>query len=113
MYSGERAIVPNSSVYTNAIVVKTAFPARRGKIVVAVDDPRPAPEVRDLIAKIIEKIPGVLSDPPPSIAISNIKGSSMRFTVYLWSPQPTAAADRALTAVGDAFEAGKAEISTA
>jgi small-conductance mechanosensitive channel len=113
MDSGERAIIPNSAVYTNAIVVKTAFPARRGKIVVAVDDPRPAPEVRDLIAKIIEKTPGVMADPKPSIAISSIKGNSMSFTVYLWSPQPTAAADRALTGVRDAFEAGKAEISAA
>jgi small conductance mechanosensitive channel len=111
MYSGERAIVPNSAVYTNAIIVKTAFPARRGKIEITVDDPRPATEVRDLIAKLIEKTPGVMSDPAPSVAISNIKGTSMRLTVYLWSPQPTAASDRVLTAVRDAFEAGKAEIT--
>ena len=109
--SGERAIVPNSAVYTNAIIVKTAFPARRGKIEITVDDPRPATEVRDLIAKLIEKTPGVMSDPAPSVAISNIKGTSMRLTVYLWSPQPTAASDRVLTAVRDAFEAGKAEIT--
>jgi len=111
MYSGERAIIPNSAVYTNAIVVKTAFPARRGKIEITVDDPRPATEVRDHIAKLIEKTPGIMSDPAPSIAISNIKGSSMKFTVYLWSPQPAAATDRALTAVRDAFEPGKAEIT--
>lgn len=113
MYSGERAIVPNSAVYTNAIIVKTAFPARRGKIEITVDDPRPATEVRDLIAKLIEKTPGIMSDPAPSVAISNIKGTSMRFTVYLWSPQPASATDRALTAVRDAFEPGKAEITAA
>jgi small-conductance mechanosensitive channel len=111
MYSGERAIVPNSAVYTNAIIVKTAFPARRGKIEITIDDPRPATEVRDLNAKLNEKTPGVMSDPAPSVAISNIKGNSMRFTVYLWSPQPAAAQDRVLTAVRDAFEPGKAEIT--
>ena len=111
MYSGERAIVPNSSVYTNAIVVKTAFPARRGKIEITVNDPRPAPEVRDAIAQLIEKTPGVMADPAPTIAISNIKGSSMKFTVYLWSPQPMAATDRVLTALRNAFEPDKAEIT--
>ena len=111
MYSGERAIVPNSSVYTNAIVVKTASPARRGKIEIAVDDPRPPTDVRDNILKLIEKTPGVMSDPAPSIAISNVNGTSMRFTVYLWSPQPLLAQDRVLTAIRDAFEAGKAEIT--
>jgi small-conductance mechanosensitive channel len=113
MYSGERAIVPNSSVYTNAIVVKTAFPARRGKIEITIEDGRPAPEIRDQIAKIIEKTPGVLADPAPTIAISSIKGSIMRFTVYLWSDRPLAAQDHALSAVRDAFEAGKAEVSAA
>jgi small conductance mechanosensitive channel len=111
MYSGERAIIPNSAVYTNAIVVKTAFPARRGKIEITIDDPRPAPEIRDIIAKLIEKTPAVMSDPAPTIAISTIKGTSMKFTVYLWSPQPMAATDRVLTAVRNAFEAGKAEIT--
>jgi small-conductance mechanosensitive channel len=94
-------------------VVKTAFPARRGKIEITVEDDRPASDVRDQIAKIIEKTPGVLADPAPSIAISSIKASTMRFTVYLWSDQPLAAQDHALSAVRNAFEAGKAEVSAA
>lgn len=70
MYSGEVAIIPNSAVYTHAIVVKTAFPARRGKIEVAVEDQRPAPDIRELITKIVQGTPGVLTDPPPSVAMS-------------------------------------------
>lgn len=111
LYSGERAIIPNSSVYTNPIVVKTAFPARRGRIDVTVEDPRPAAEVRATIAKLIGETEGVKKDPAPSITIAGIKGDTSRFTIYLWSETPDQARDGAMTVLRNAFDPAKTEIS--
>ncbi len=111
LYTGERAIVPNSSVYTNPIVLKTAFPARRAKIQIAVEDDRPAEDVRQTVEKAIQQTPGVLSKPAPNVVMAGLKGNTARFTVYLWSERCEAAEAAALVALRNAFDPAKTEIT--
>jgi small-conductance mechanosensitive channel len=107
-YDGERAILPNSLVYTNPILVRTAYRERRGRIEITVDRSRAAEEVRQIVTDILSETDGILHDPPPTIAVSDLKGAAMHFTVYLWSDDVVAAQDRVMPrlkqALGDAAE---------
>ena len=103
-YDGERAIVPNSEVYTNSILVKSAFQAKRGRIEISVDKTKPVEDVRALIEKALRETDGVLATPAPAININDLKGSAMHFTAYLWSTDTGAAQDRVLKNLKKAFD---------
>lgn len=98
-YDGERAILPNSLVYSNPVLVRTAFNVRRGKVDVTVDHSRTAEEVRETIVGLVAKTEGVLPDPAPSVFISDLKGTGMHFTIYLWSEDVATAQDRLMIAL--------------
>lgn len=83
-YDGERAILPNGDVYTDAILVRTAYDKRRVKFVVGIGYLDDIEKGRDVIRRVLEKTEGVLPEPGPWIYVSELAPSSVNFTVYFW-----------------------------
>lgn len=83
-YDGERAVIPNSDVYTSAVLVRTAYDTRRVKFVVGIGYLDDIEHGRRAIRRVLDETEGVLHDPGPWIYVSELAPSSVNFTVYFW-----------------------------
>ena len=87
-YQGEKVLLPNSTVFTDAVKVVTAFDYRRTDLAVGVDYNTPLPQARKLLYETIISVSGVVDDPTPEIDLVNFGDSSIDFVVRYWSSSP-------------------------
>ncbi len=83
-FDGERAVIPNGEVYTNSVLVKTAYDRRRVRFIVGIGYLDDIEKGRETIRQVLEKIEGVMPDPEPWIYVTELAPSSVNFTVYFW-----------------------------
>lgn len=111
-HDGERAVIPNGEIYTNAVLVKTAYDKRRVRFVVGIGYLDDIEKGRDAIRRVLSETEGVLNDPGPWIYVSELAPSSVNFTVYFWVSSEQAnvleVSDRVATGIKYALD--KAEI---
>ncbi|MGV2827751.1 mechanosensitive ion channel family protein [Myxosarcina sp. GI1(2024)] len=107
-YQGQKVLLPNSTVFADAVQVVTAYPARRTDLAVGVDYNTPLTEASQLLANLIVRVEGVLNDPPPEIDLVNFNDSSIDFVVRYWThPQQKLVRHvqtRAIVAIKKAFD---------
>ena len=84
-YNGERVLLPNSTVFTDAVKVVTAYAHRRTDLAVGVDYNTSLPEAQNLLLRTINRVEGVISEPTPEIDVVNFGDSSIDFVVRYWS----------------------------
>jgi small-conductance mechanosensitive channel len=101
-YDGERAVLPNGNVYTNAVLVRTAYDERRVRLVVGVGYGDSIDAARKVIHDVLDKTKGVLQKPEPWVYVSQLAPSSVNFTVYFW----TGSKQANVLAVSDAVTTG-------
>ena len=87
-YQGEKVLLPNSTVFTDAVKVVTAFNYRRTDLAVGVDYNTPLPQAKKLLYETITNVSGVINDPTPEIDLVNFGDSSIDFVVRYWSSSP-------------------------
>ena len=83
-YAGERAVLPNGDVYTNAVLVMTAYDKRRVRFTVGIGYPDSIEEARATIHRVLKETEGVLEDPGPWVYVAELAPSSVNFDVYFW-----------------------------
>lgn len=83
-FDGERAVIPNGDIYTNSVLVKTAYDKRRIKFVVGIGYSDDIEAGRGAIRRVLSETEGVLGDPGPWIYVAELAPSSVNFTVYFW-----------------------------
>ena len=81
---GERAVLPNGDVYTNAILVRTAYDKRRLKFTVGIGYPDSLEEARETIISVLRETEGVQAEPAPAAYVTELAASSVNFTVCFW-----------------------------
>ena len=84
-YKGERVLLPNSTVFTDAVKVVTAFSSRRTDLAVGVDYNTPLPQAQKLLLQTISSVEGVIAEPSPEIDVVNFGDSSIDLVVRYWS----------------------------
>lgn len=84
-YQGEKILLPNATVFTDAVEVRTAYVSRRTDLGVGVDYNTSLPEATAILNKTITKVEGVLSNPLPEIDLVNFGDSSLDFVVRYWT----------------------------
>ena len=84
-YTGERVLIPNSTVFTSAVLVRTAFPSRRTDLAVGVDYNTSLPKAAQILQQLIAQVEGVLETPAPEIDLVNFGDSSIDFVVRYWT----------------------------
>ncbi len=84
-HDGERAVIPNGDIYTNAVLVRTAFDRRRASLVVGIGYPDSIEKARSAIIAVLEKTEGVLDDPEPSVDVVALAPSSVDLKVLFWT----------------------------
>ena len=84
-FGGEKVLLPNSNVFTDAVKVATAYSSRRTDLAVGVDYNTPLSEAITILEETIKSISGVLDNPSPEIDVVNFGDSSIDFIVRYWT----------------------------
>ena len=113
-YDGQRIIVPNSELFTNAVTVRTAFEKRRTTFQAGIAYKEDINEAREVIRRATVACEGVLDDPAPQIYVVAHDDSSVNFDVRYWSnpskADVVATLDRVATAIKYALDEAGIEI---
>jgi small-conductance mechanosensitive channel len=106
-YDGRRVLIPNATVYKNAIAVQTAYPAIRTEAVVGVAYGTDLATARELARRVLGAVDLVLDDPAPQVLVGELGSRTIDLTLLWWSlPQQAVvlrARDAALQAVAGAY----------
>lgn len=84
-YQGEKVLLPNSTVFTDAVKVVTAYAHRRTDLAVGVDYNTSLPEAKELLFHTIGSVGGIMKEPRPEIDVVNFGDSSIDFVIRYWS----------------------------
>jgi small-conductance mechanosensitive channel len=64
-YDGRRVVIPNSDIYTDSVVVNTAFETRRSEYEIGIGCNDDWDKARKIMEDACAKVEGVISDPKP------------------------------------------------
>ncbi len=108
-YDGQRIIVPNSVIYTEAVTVITAYDLLRSEYDVGIGYGDDVTTARTVALEAVAGVDGVLADPPPDVLLWELAGSSKNLRVRWWTRPQRATVlqvrDRVLQAVAEALAA--------
>ena len=112
-YQGERVLLPNSTVFTSAVQVRTAFNHRRTDLGVGVDYNTPLPKAKAILLQTVDGVEGVLASPEPEVDLVNFGDSSIDLVVRYWTSPSQAIVRRVQSQVIIAIKAAfdEADIS--
>jgi small-conductance mechanosensitive channel len=96
-YQGEQILIPNATIFTNAVQVRTAFNSRRTDLGVGVDYNTPLPTAIKILEKAIASVNGVLDEPKVEIDLLGFGDSSIDFAVRYWTDPQQAIVRRTQT----------------
>ncbi|WP_013325346.1 mechanosensitive ion channel family protein [Gloeothece verrucosa] len=113
-YQGEKILLPNSTVFTSAVQVRTALGKRRTDLALGVDYNTSLSEAREILQQTLQQVNGVLPDPKPDIDIVAFGESSIDLIARYWTlPQQQIVRrtqTRAILAIKEAFDQAKINI---
>ncbi len=103
-YDGRRVVVPNADLFTDTVVVNTAFEHRRLEYDVGIGYGDDVERARALILEAVRGTEGVLEEPAPDVLLMDFAPSSVSLRVRWWIAPPKRAdaleaRDKVLTAV--------------
>ncbi len=84
-YDGRRVVIPNAVIFTEPVMVNTAFPVRRNEIVVGVGYGDDLARAKAVILEAIASVPEVSKDPAPDTVINELAGSTVDIRARWWS----------------------------
>lgn len=87
-YDGRRVVIPNSSLFVNAVTVNTAYDARRLQYDVGIgygDDPERA---KRIMLDTVRKVPDVLETPAADALVVELADSSVKIRLRWWVKPP-------------------------
>ena len=83
-----RIIMPNSKIFGNTIENITFHPTRRVDVNVGTDYEASLREAREVMMQVAQDVEGGLPEPPPQVYLQELGGSSINWTVRVWTPTP-------------------------
>lgn len=84
-YNGMNAVIPNSEIYTNALLVKTANEARRSEYDVGIGYGDNMDQAVDELQSMLENIEGVEKDPAPEVLPWDLAASWVTLRLRWWT----------------------------
>lgn len=113
-YDGERVVIPNNDLYMDAVLVRTAFPSRRTKIIVGIGYDEDHEQARRIMLGVLKSTEGVLDDPAPDVDVYELADSSVNMRLLFWTDPVQSSvrktADRVVSGVKAALDRAGIEI---
>jgi small-conductance mechanosensitive channel len=83
-YDNRRVVIPNSELYTNRVVVNTAYEARRMHLTVGIGESDDIGEASAAILQAIASVERVLREPKPEVLLQSLGEFSLVLEVRYW-----------------------------
>jgi small conductance mechanosensitive channel len=87
-HSGELVVLPNDNIWTNPIIVSTAFGKRRIQMTVTVAAFLAVDRARALIVGVLAETTEVMKNPEPKVYLSTLDAGDTKFDIFFWT-KPT------------------------
>jgi small-conductance mechanosensitive channel len=84
-YDGRRVVIPNAQLFTNSVIVNTAFGTRRLQYDFKVGGPADVARARAIISRVLAESEDVLPDPRADVVIVNVDGANTTLRARWWS----------------------------
>lgn len=84
-YDGRRVVIPNGDLFTESVVVNTAFPERRSECDIGIGYGDSIAQARDLILEAVKGVSGVLAVPAPDALVVALADSTVNIRARWWS----------------------------
>lgn len=107
-FDGRKVVIPNSTVYSSAIVVQTGYQHVRSAFAVGIAYESDLARARRVAVEALAPIAGIDDDPPPEALYTELAASTVNLEVRFWSAphqlELVRAVDKAVEAVKLAFD---------
>ena len=87
-YDGRRVVIPNGELYTNSVIVNTAFPSRRLQYDIGIGYGDDIKTARDIILQVLKDEPEALDDPAPKVVVVDLADSTVNLRALWWIDPP-------------------------
>ena len=87
-YDNRRAVIPNTALFTDKVLVNTAFDRRRLSVRVGIGNGDDIAQAKRVIEAAALGAEGVLSDPPPRALMAELGDSAVLLDVFFWIDPP-------------------------
>lgn len=87
-YDGRRVIVPNALIYTDPVIVISAYNVLRSEYDVGIGYGDDIGRAKEILLDVVRATEGVLADPAPDVLVWDLAGSAVMLRVRWWS-RPT------------------------
>lgn len=84
-YDGRRVVLPNSDLYTNPVMVNTAFLQRRVQYDIGIGYGDDIEQAKQIILNVLQDTEGVDPDPKADVIVVNLAESSVNLRARWWS----------------------------
>ena len=84
-YDGQRAVIPNSEIYTNAVLVKTGETQRRSQYDIGIGYADDIDKACEIITQAIADIEGIETDPSPEAFVWDLAASWVTIRARWWT----------------------------
>jgi len=112
MDDGERILMPNGEMYSNALVIRGAGAQRRMKLNISIGYEADIKQAKSNILRVLDDLEGVSDEPKPNVYVTDLASEGVKLSIYFWINTDTHPAmeivDRVATVIKEAL--GKAEI---
>ncbi len=87
-YDGRRVVIPNGELYTESVVVNTAFPTRRLEYDIGIGYGDDIKTARDVILQVLKEEPEALDDPAPKVVVVDLADFTVNLRALWWIEPP-------------------------
>jgi small-conductance mechanosensitive channel len=84
-YDNRQIIIPNATLFTNAVTINTATRNRRSEFVVGIGYDSDIDTASRLIEEAMTEVDGVLPDPAPDVLVDDLAPSTVNLRVRWWT----------------------------
>lgn len=84
-YDGQKAVIPNSQVYTNSLLVKTGHEHRRSQYDIGIGYADDVDEAIDVIMNVMSKVDGIVTEPGPEVLPWDLAASWVTLRARWWT----------------------------
>ncbi len=114
MDDGERILMPNGDMYSNALIIRGAGAARRMKLTVSIGYDAEIDQAKSGILKVMGEINTVVKEPSPSVYVTDLASEGVNLSIYFWintnESKPMEVFDQVATGIKKALSKSNIEI---
>ncbi len=87
-YDNRRVIIPNADIFSSKVIINTAYDKRRISAIIGIGFGDDIVKAKQVILEAVNKIEGILQEPPPYVLVTNYGGSSVDLELRFWLTPP-------------------------